>query len=146
MLGVHGFAEKFQPLLESEKDDDRAAAVYVIASSNEQISIESVKQLANDKAPIVRCQVAYSAAALMKSSGSRDKSLSDILSALERDESDKVKQAAQAARKMLQNNVRQPMTQQVGQQEVNVPVIQELLKSVKEPGFVQRYETNIFDI
>ncbi|KAK8882111.1 hypothetical protein M9Y10_044751 [Tritrichomonas musculus] len=145
MLGVHGYAEKFQPLLESEKDDYRAAGIYVIGTSNEQVVVESVKLLANDKAPIVRCQVAYTTAAYIKASGSREKALLDILSALEKDESDKVRQAAQNARKSMQNQARQPMTQNPGQQEVTVPVIQELLKSVKEPGFAKRYETNIFD-
>ena len=145
MLGVHGFAEKFQPLLESERDDYRAAAIYVIGTANDQVAIDSIKSMANDKSPIVKSQLAYSAAALVKNTGSRDKGLMDIISVLERDESDSVKKAAQAARKSLQiGQARQPMQQNQGQQEVNVPVIQELLKSVKEPGFVQRYDSNVF--
>lgn len=146
MLGVHGFAEKFQPLLENERDDYRAAAVYVIGASNDQTAIDSIKLVANDKSPIVKCQLAYTVASLIKSGAARDKSFQDILSSLERDEDSKVKHAAQAARKTLQNQVRQAMPQNNVQQEVNIPVIQELLNSVKQPGFVQRYDSNIFAI
>ncbi|OHT17112.1 hypothetical protein TRFO_12625 [Tritrichomonas foetus] len=139
MLALHGFAEKFIPLLDSGKEDCRAAAVYVIGASNDTIAPDAIKKMVNDNSPIVRKQVAHSIGSIMKMT--KDKSLTDLLGTLENDPSEAVKKAARAARQNV-NAARPPSSAT----ETVIPIIQDLVESVKEPGFAKRYNTNVFEL
>ncbi|KAH0793461.1 regulatory-associated protein of mTOR isoform X1 [Histomonas meleagridis] len=126
LLGVPSFYKRFLPLLNDERSDIRAAAVYVLGFSKDKTVINYLTKLMDDNEPIVRMTLidAFNQLAMDFDDGT----IRGCLNKLKDDKDETVRENYRNVANDPQNNV--PM------------ILSMLIKSVSKSGFGERMKVN----
>ena len=131
-----GFAKVFQTLCFHQHEDIRASSVYVLGWSLDPNVAEKIKEMSRDASPLVREQALYAMFNFLKNQ-TAGITLQDI-QVLEGDSDEDIRHAYSALRPSLGSA-------RPGMQAPHAnPLMEKLVKSVRNSGFRNRYLSNIF--
>ena len=135
---IPAYEARFIDLLQSEREDVRAATVFCLGFSRSTNYFHSVASLVNDASPMVRIQVLFALTRFLKLSN--DPHIRDVLQQFDGD-SDTIVQELYTS---LTNTKTSPLD--LSFHSVVNPLLSHVIHSVNAPGFSDRLQTNIFDI
>jgi hypothetical protein len=137
IMGLHGYTANFIPLCAHEREDVRAAAVFLLGVSNDPGVMGVLDKMVGDPSPVVRQQLVHAYFDLAKREVDRRGNAQVEVFAMDANEivarayrSVKNAQAAGRAREAMDLN----------------PMLRNLIASVKACGFGSRFATNLFDL
>lgn len=142
LMNLPVFGHKFLPLLEHEREDIRASAVFLLGTTKDQLIVDDLVGCLKDRSPLVRQQALVSLVQLMRFAPKIE--ILDYMMSFEQDENDNVKNCALGLHDTIENVIENKPD---SFHEINSSfIISILLQSVKANGFMYRYKNNVFDL
>ena len=135
------FTNKVAPLLDNEREDIRASALYALSFSKNPEVVQHIINKIDDNSPIVRLQCLY--ALLLTYKLVKQQYVFEKIDTLDKDTDRKVKEHYMAMKPFFAKVKTASVDQQIL---ASNPIIKHLAVSIKQPGFEARFDTNIFDV
>jgi hypothetical protein len=143
LLTVPHFAPEFLPLLDSPRDDIRAATALLLGTSKDHAVLPPIAALMRDHSPIVREFALFGTVQLLRTQPNPE--ITTMLEAVGEDDNEKVKRAWTSLKTVIAAITAKaadplPPDQICGHDEM----LKALVKSVKATHFLERMSVNIF--
>lgn len=140
LSNLPSYEPAFIPLLKSEREDIRAATIYALSFSRLKTTIDPIFEMRKDSSPIVRIQVMYAMISFYKNNP--DPKFLDALLEIGKDND----QTVQSIFELLKEKIALLKKDHKSSLLIPNPILPHFLASIKEPGFGNRFNSNIFDI
>jgi hypothetical protein len=139
-MNTRGLSGKCAALCASARADARATAVFALGVAGEPAAVPVLERMAADPDEIVREQVLWAMFAMVKNGV--DRRGIGVIDRFASDQSQLVRKAHDSA-KLLVGQLKAGVMKD---SQTPNPILKNLIASVKAPGFVGRYRTNIFQM
>lgn len=136
----------FIPLLQEDRSDSRATAIYALGYAKSKNSIPKIMEMLNDPAPLVRVQAILAISRIINS-GFLDQinDFADKLTKMkDEDQDEEVRNNASIISNQLNKHISEGKSSRIVLQIPENKLVKILYHSVISPHFLQRYTTNVF--